>query len=113
MTEYIVTVGFWLHAYDGFSLEADSDDEALDKARALATASLESADQPEHVDITQRRQGTILYIDRASGDDRESVIEDVEFDDDRIPLTQAAVGKAQAILAAARDPDEDGCEHDS
>ena len=29
MSEYIVKIGFWLRAYDGFTVEAETDAEAI------------------------------------------------------------------------------------
>lgn len=84
MTEYVVKIGFWLRAYDGFTVEADSDAEAIEKAKAAAATAMESVAQPEHVEIEERREGIIAFIDRITSDGREAVIEDVAFDDDRI-----------------------------
>ena len=84
MTEYIVKIGFWLRAYDGFTVEAVSDAEAIEKAKCAAKAAMESVGHPEHVDIEERREGVIAFIDRVTPDGRQAVIEDVEFDDDRI-----------------------------
>ncbi|WLS00627.1 hypothetical protein [Shinella sumterensis] len=84
MTKYKVKIGFWLSAHDGFTVEADSDVEAIEKAKAAATVAMEASDSPEHIEIDQRREGTIIYIDRVTADGTEPVIENVEFDDDRI-----------------------------
>ena len=84
MTEYIVKIGFWLHAYDSRTVEADSDAEAIEKAKAAATAAMESVAFPEHIDTDERREGIIAYIDRLTPDGPEVVIEDVAFDEDRI-----------------------------
>jgi hypothetical protein len=84
MTEDIVKIGFWLRAYDGFTVEADSDAQAIEKAKAAAATAMESVAQPEHVEIEERREGIIAFIDRIISDGREAVIEDVAFDDDRI-----------------------------
>jgi hypothetical protein len=84
MTEYIVKIGFWLRAYDGFTVEADSDAEAIEKAKAAAAIAMESVAQPEHVEIEERCEGIIAFIDRITPDGREAVIEDVAFDADRI-----------------------------
>ena len=84
MSEYTVKIGFWLRAYDGFTVNADSDAEATDKAKAAAKSAMASTAQPEHIDIEQRREGVIVYIDRNAPQGRVAVIEDVEFDDDRI-----------------------------
>jgi hypothetical protein len=41
-------------------------------------------DYPEHIDIEERREGTIAYIDHITPAGRQAVIEAVEFDHDRI-----------------------------
>jgi hypothetical protein len=84
MTEYIVKIGFWLSAYDGFTVEANSDAEAIEKAKVVAKSAMESTARPEHIDLEERRQGIIAYIDRMTPEGPEVLIEDVEFDDDRI-----------------------------
>src|SRR5258708_3371388 len=63
MTEHSVTIGFWLRAYDSFSIEADTEAEALEKAKAGAKTAIESAASPEYIDIEARREGIILFID--------------------------------------------------
>lgn len=84
MTEYLVKVGFWLRAYDSFTIEADTDEETIAKARVAAASAMESAVHPEHLELDARRQGIIAFIDRIAPNGREAVIEDVEFDDDRL-----------------------------
>ena len=84
MTEYTVKIGFWLRAYDGFTVEANSDAEAIEKAKAAARTAMESGANPEHIEIAERREGIIAFIDRVAPDARHAVIEDVAFDDDRI-----------------------------
>ena len=84
MTEYIVKIGLWLRAYDGFTVEAISDAEAIEKAKRAAKAAMESVGHPEHIDIEERREGVIAFIDRVGPNGRHAVAEDVEFDDDRI-----------------------------
>jgi hypothetical protein len=83
MSEYTVKIAFWLRAYDGFAVNAESDAEAIEKAKIAAKAAMESVTQPEHIDW-ERREGVILFIDRTTSDSRVSVIEDVAFDEDRI-----------------------------
>ena len=83
MIEYTVKIGFWLRAYEGFTVNAASDGEATEKAKRAAKAAMVSLAQPEHVDW-ERREGVIIYIDRTTPEGRVSVIEDVAFDDDRI-----------------------------
>jgi len=85
MTEYIVKIGFWLRAYDGFTVEANSDDEAIVKAKAGAKTAMESTAYPEHVAVEERREGVIVFVDCVAPDGRWAVIEDVAFDDDHIP----------------------------
>ncbi len=51
---------------------------------------MESIAYPEHIDTGERREGVIAYIDRIDPDGHEPVIEDVEFDDDRIHGPPAA-----------------------
>lgn len=84
MTEYIVKIGFWLRAYDGLTVEAGSDAEAVEKAKAAARTAMESMAPPEHIEIAERHEGIIVFIDRVTPDGREAVIEDVAFDEDRI-----------------------------
>jgi hypothetical protein len=83
MSEYIVKIGFWLRAYDGFTVEADSDAGAIEKAKAAAKTAMESGAYPEHIEIAERREGIIAFIDRVTPAGRDVVTEDVEFDDDR------------------------------
>jgi hypothetical protein len=84
MTEYSVKIAFWLRGYDGFTVEADSDAEAIEKAKTAAKTAMGSATHPEHVEIEDRREGIIVFIDRVTPHGRHAVIEDVAFDDDRI-----------------------------
>ena len=84
MSEYIVKIGFWLRAYDSFTVEADTDAEAIEKSRSFAKAAMQSGSHPEHIDIEERREGVIAFIDRVAPNGRHAVIEDLEFDDDRI-----------------------------
>jgi len=88
MTEYVVKIGFWLRAYDSLNIEASSDADAIDKAKVAARSAMESMAQPEHIDIDERREGVIAFIDRVTADGRQAVIEDVAFDDDRIHAPQ-------------------------
>lgn len=90
MTEYTVKIGFWLRGYDGFTVKADSDADAIEKAKAAAKTAMESDAHPEHIAIEERREGIIVFIDRITPDGRCAVIEDVAFDDDRIHGVPAA-----------------------
>ncbi len=88
MTEYVVKIGFWLRAYDGLTIEASSDADAIDKAKVAAKSAMASMAQPEHIDTDERREGVIAFIDRVTVDGRQPVVEDVAFDDDRIHAPQ-------------------------
>lgn len=90
MTEYIVKIAFWLRAFDSVTLEAATDTEAIEKAKAAARIAMESIGCPEHIDTDERREGVIAYIDRLTPEGPEEVIHDVEFDDDRIHAPPAA-----------------------
>jgi hypothetical protein len=54
MSEYIVKIGFWLRAYDDFSVDANSDGEAVEKAKTAAKMAMGSTAYPEHIDIEER-----------------------------------------------------------
>ncbi|RJL07315.1 hypothetical protein D3P06_00825 [Paracoccus aestuarii] len=71
MAEYTVKVGFWVWAFDGFTVEADSDEAAIEKAKAAAHETMESRAWPEH-------------IDHVTPGDHRVVAEDVAFESDRI-----------------------------
>ena len=85
MPTYHVKIGFWLRAYDGFDIEAGSDAEAVSVAKAQALDAMESTAQPQQIEMDQRREGIICWIDRSAvGGPEISIAEDVAFDDDRI-----------------------------
>lgn len=81
MREYLIKVGFWLHAYDSVTIEAETDEEALIMAKSATVTLMQSRAYPETIDTDERRQGIIAYVDRISPGDRRSVAEDVAFDD--------------------------------
>jgi hypothetical protein len=84
MSEHHVKFGFWLRAYDGFTIEADSDAQAIEKAKAAARTAMGSGAHPEHIEIEERREGVIAFVDLITPAGRRAVAEDVAFDDDRI-----------------------------
>ena len=84
MSEYVVKVGFWLRAYESFTVEANSDADAIEQAKAAANRAMESAAHPEHIEIGERREGIIVFIDRIAADGRQAVIEDVPFGNDDV-----------------------------
>lgn len=83
MTEYIVKIGFWLRAFDSVTVEADTDADAIEQAKVAAKKTMASAAYPEHIDIDERRDGVIAFIDRITAGGRRAVTEDVALDDDR------------------------------
>jgi hypothetical protein len=83
MSEYLVKVGFWLHAYDSVAIEAATDADAIAEAKRAAKTVMESRCHPETIDTDERRQGIIAYVDRVAPGSRSSVAEDIAFDDER------------------------------
>jgi hypothetical protein len=84
MTEYIVKIAFWLRAYNGFTIDAETDAKAIEAAKTAAKVMMESGAHPEHIEIGEWREGVIVFIDRITPDGRQVLIEAVAFDDDRI-----------------------------
>ena len=58
--------------------------EAIEKAKTAAQTAMTLVAHPEHIDLDERREGIIAFIDRVMPDGWQTVIEDVAFDDDRI-----------------------------
>lgn len=79
MSKYIVTVGFWLRAFDSDEIEAGSDIEAVEKARDVALAIMNARTPPAEVDLESRCAGVIAYVDRVTPDGRKAVVEDFAF----------------------------------
>lgn len=84
MTEYAMTVSFWLRAYDSMVIRAATDVEAFHLATAAARRMMRATAQPVEIDLEDRREGYISHIDRLDGG-RCSLIEAIGFDGD-IPL---------------------------
>ncbi len=104
-TEYLVKVRFWLRAYDCVTVYAASDEKALERARLAAADLMTWGYQPDEVEIDERREGLISYIDRIDDDgEHTEIIDALDFEGDR-PLFP----EIQALLAkiAALDPDMD------
>jgi len=95
MSEYLIKVGFWLHAYDSVTIEAEADEEALIMAKGAAVTLMQSRAYPETINTDERRQGIIAYVDRISPGDRRSIAEDVAFDDGI-----AVIGESSSKLAS-------------
>ncbi len=66
------------------SVEANSDAQAIEKSKVAAKTVMASSAYPEHIEIEERREGVIAFIDRIAPDRRQAVIEDVAFDDNSI-----------------------------
>lgn len=84
MSEYLIKVAFWVRAFDSLTIEADTDAEAIEKAKGAAKSTMESAAFPEHIDMDERRQGIIAWIDRLSPVGRTQVAEGVAFKHDQV-----------------------------
>ncbi len=84
MTEYLVKVGFWLRAFDSVTIEAQDDAEAVDKSKVAAVQLMEATGFPDWIDQDERRAGIIAYVDRLDPQGRHTIVEDVEFDDERV-----------------------------
>jgi hypothetical protein len=102
MTEYIVKIGFCLRAYDSFNIEAASDAEAIEKSKTAAQVAMESTTHPEHIDMDERRDGIIAFIDRITTRGRQTVIEHVAFDNDRIQSAEAEAAIVRCSVAPSR-----------
>jgi hypothetical protein len=48
MTEYFVKIAFWLRAYCGFTIEADTDVKAVELAKIAAKAAMRSGTSLTH-----------------------------------------------------------------
>jgi len=97
MPQYTVKIGSWLRAYDSAGIDADSPDKIIERAKAAAREMMEQTAPPEYIELSDRREGIICWIDGSDvpiGDD--TVAEDVEFDDDRIHPTPSCPAGATA-----------------
>lgn len=104
MTDYIVKLRFWLRAYDSTEISAATDAEAFHLAKAAAHRMMARTSQPEEIDIEERREGLISYIDNMSVA-RSELAEAIMFDGDR-PLHPEVRRLVQKL--AALDPNVDG-----
>lgn len=100
MTDYFVKVRFWLSAFDSTVISAATDAEAYHLAKAAARHMMGASTHPEEIDIEERREGLICYIDRL-GDERAELAEAVIFDGN-CPL-HAEAQRLVARLAALND----------
>ncbi|AOX18546.1 hypothetical protein A0U89_14755 (plasmid) [Kozakia baliensis] len=85
MPAYRVKLGFWLRAYDSLEVDAQTPDDAIERARAAAREAMEKTVPPEHLDTDARREGLIVWIDQIGVPmENATIAEDIAFDDDRI-----------------------------
>ncbi|AOX18497.1 hypothetical protein [Kozakia baliensis] len=85
MPTYRVKLGFWLRAYDSFEIDAETSEDAIDRAKKAAHKAMETTAPPEHIDTDERREGSIIWIDQVGLPLGNATIgEDIAFDDDRI-----------------------------
>jgi hypothetical protein len=84
MTTYTIKIGFWVRAYDSFTVDAESDAAAIAQAKPQAKAAMEMYSKPEYVEYEDRREGIIVFIDRHMPQGRTEIAEYIAFDDDRI-----------------------------
>lgn len=103
MREYIVKLRFWLRAYDSTVISAATDTEALYLARAAARHLMAQTGQPEEIDMEERHEGLISFIDTVS-EDPLPLAAGIVFDGDR-PLRPEARQLVQKL--AALDPNVD------
>jgi len=82
MTDYVVKIRFWLRAYDSMIIAAATDAEAFHMAKAAARHMMTKCSQPEEIDLEDRHDGLISYVDRLDGD-RTQVGEASTFAGDR------------------------------
>jgi len=97
MTDYVVKLRFWLRAYDSSVVSAATDAEALHLAKAMARHMMAQTGQPEEIDIEERREGLISYIDTMS-EAPSPLAAGVVFDGDR-PLHLQARQLVQKLAA--------------
>ena len=79
-----------LRAFEGFTVDAASDQEAIERAKAAALAQMEAITPPEHIDFDGRREGVIAFIDQITPEEHRVVGEDVECDTEQIHDAPAA-----------------------
>ncbi|CAM5277794.1 hypothetical protein ATER59S_00348 [Aquamicrobium terrae] len=101
MKDYVVKLRFWLRAYDSAEFPAATDAEAFHIAKAAATRMMGQRGHPEEIDMEERREGLISYVD-TMGMARSELAEGIVFDDDR-PLHPEARRLVRKL--AAVDPD--------
>lgn len=110
MTEYKVKLRFYLPAFDSTVISASTDAEAYHLAKAAAHHMMGSMSYPEEIDIEERCEGLISYIDRlGDGEGRAELTEAVMFEDDR-PLHPEARSLIARLAAMNGDIDPgDAC----
>lgn len=102
MTQYLAKIAFWLRAYDCVAVEAENLADAIELAKAAATAVMRRTCHPEHIDLDERREGVIAFIGRKTQRGIEEVASHIEFDDDRIPHRPGGAADLAAPLTQDR-----------
>ncbi|TGP21411.1 MULTISPECIES: hypothetical protein [unclassified Mesorhizobium] len=90
MTEYVVKLRFWLRCWDSMTIDAGNDADAIAAAPQLASEMMLSASYPESIEVDERREGLISYIDSADMEGRNEIAEAIEFDGARPLFPKAA-----------------------
>lgn len=103
MTKYIVKLRFWLRCWEGMTIDADNDADAIAMASQVAREMMYSASFPESIEADERRGGLISYIDRIDAEGRDEIAEAIEFDGAR-----ALFPKAAALISRLTQLDVDG-----
>ncbi len=103
MKDYVVKLRFWLRAYDSTEISAATDAEAFHLAKAAACHMMYWHGHPEEIDLEERHEGLISYVD-TMGVARSELVEGMVFDGDR-PLYPEARRLIQKL--AALDPNVD------
>lgn len=97
MKDYVVKLRFWLRAYDSTEISAATDTEALYLARAAARHMMAQTGQPEDIDLEERHEGLISFIDTLS-EDPLPLAAGIVFDGDR-PLHSEARQLVEKLAA--------------
>ena len=82
MKKYVVKIRFWLRAFDSTVISAVTDAEAFHLAKAAACHMMYWHGHPEEIDMEERREGLLSYVDTVDGA-CEELAESIVFDGDR------------------------------
>jgi hypothetical protein len=82
MKKYVVKLRFWLRAFDSAEISAATDAEAFHLAKAAACRMMARTGHPDEIDMDERREGLISYLDTMDIA-RGELAEGIAFDGDR------------------------------